>query len=178
MLAVKASIVLLGAALLLVSEQHRGILQALSAAQPSLRTGQVFRDRMKIGTDGPEMIVIPAGKFRMGDIQGRGLKVEQPVHEVHIRRPFAVSRYEITFNQYDEFAKASGRQLPDDEGFGRGRQPVIRVSWNEAVEYAAWLSQQTGKHYRLPTEGRMGICCARRNRHCLLVGQRDEAWLC
>ena len=152
MLAVKASIVLLGAALLLVSGQHRGILQALSAAQPSLRTGQVFRDPMKIGTDGPEMIVIPAGKFRMGDIQGRGLKVEQPVHEVHIRRPFAVSRDEITFNQYDEFAKASGRQLPDDEGFGRGRRPVIRVSWNEAVEYAAWLSQQTGKHYRLPTE--------------------------
>ena len=152
MLAVKASIVLLGAALLLVSEQHRGILQALSAAQPTLRTGQVFRDPMKIGTDGPEMIVIPAGKFRMGDIQGRGLKVEQPVHEVHIRRPFAVSRYEITFNQYDEFAKASGRQLPDDEGFGRGRRPVIRVSWNEAVEYTAWLSQQTGKHYRLPTE--------------------------
>ena len=126
------SIILLGAALLLFSEQHRGILQALSAAQPSLRTGQVVRDRMKIGTDGPEMIVIPAGKFRMGDIQGRGLNVEQPVHEVHIRRPFAVSRYEITFNQYDEFAKTSG-QLPDDEGFGRGRRPVIRVSWNERL---------------------------------------------
>jgi formylglycine-generating enzyme required for sulfatase activity len=145
-------LIVLGAGLLLISEQHSGILQALSAAQPSLRTGQVFRDRMKIGTDGPEMIVIPAGKFRMGDIQGRGLKVEQPVHEVDIWRPFAVSRYEITFDQYDEFAKATDRQLPDDEGFGRGRRPVIRVSWNEAVEYAAWLSQQTGKHYRLPTE--------------------------
>jgi formylglycine-generating enzyme required for sulfatase activity len=152
MLAVKASIVLLGAALLLVSEQHRGIRQALSAAQPTLKTGQVFRDRMKIGTDGPEMIVISSGKFRMGDIQGIGLNDEQPVHVVHIRRPFAVSRYEITFDQYDEFAKATRRQLPDDEGFGRGRRPVIRVSWNEAVEYAAWLSKQTGRRYRLPTE--------------------------
>ena len=63
-----------------------------------------------------------------------------------------MSRYEIIFSQYDEFAKATGRNLPDDEGFGRGRRPVIRVSWNDAVDYAQWLSQQTGKHYRLPTE--------------------------
>ena len=72
----------------------------------------------------------------MGDIQAKGLTDEQPVHEVHIRRPIAVSRYEITFDQYDGFAKATGRQLPDDEGFGRGRRPVIRVSWNDAVDYA------------------------------------------
>jgi formylglycine-generating enzyme required for sulfatase activity len=155
MLADKALIVLLGAALLVVNEQEKGRLQTVSvspAAQPKLRTGEVFRDGFKNGTDGPEMIVIPSGKFRMGDIQGIGLNDEQPVHVVHIRRPFAVSRYEITFEQYDEFAKATGRQLPDDEGFGRGRRPVIRVSWNEAVEYAAWLSKQTGKRYRLPTE--------------------------
>jgi formylglycine-generating enzyme required for sulfatase activity len=148
-------LVVLGAGLLLVSEQDRGILQMLSvspAAQPSLRTGQVFRDRMKNGTDGPEMIVVPAGKFRMGDIQGIGGDDEQPVHEVHIRSPFAVSRYEITFDQYDAFAKATGGQLPDDEGFGRGQRPVIRVSWNDAVDYAEWLSQQTGKRYSLPTE--------------------------
>jgi formylglycine-generating enzyme required for sulfatase activity len=155
MLAGKVSIVLLGTGLLLISEQENGLLQTLSvaaAAQPGLRAGAVFRDRMKNGTESPEMVVVPSGKFRMGDIQGIGLKDEQPVHEVHIRRPFAVSRYEITFDQYDEFAKVTGGQLPDDEGFGRGRRPVIRVSWNEAVEYAAWLSKQTGKRYRLPTE--------------------------
>jgi formylglycine-generating enzyme required for sulfatase activity len=98
------------------------------------------------------MVVVPASKFRMGDIQGAGSKEEQPVHEVHIRRPFAVSRYEITFDQYDEFSKTTGRDLADDEGWGRGRRPVVRVSWNEAVAYAKWISQQTGKHYRLPTE--------------------------
>jgi formylglycine-generating enzyme required for sulfatase activity len=155
MVARRLLVVLLGAGSLLVSEQDRRILQTLSvspAVQRILRTGQVFRDRMKNGTDGPEMIVIPSGKFRMGDIQGKGFKDEQPVHEVHIRRPFAVSQYEITFDQYDEFVKATGRQQPDDEGFGRGRRPVIRVSWNEAVDYAAWLSQQTGKRYRLPSE--------------------------
>src|SRR5262249_25132721 len=132
MVARRLLVVLLGAGSLLVSEQDRTILQTLSvslAAQPSLRTGQVFRDRIKNGTDGPEMIVIHSGKFRMGDIQGKGLKDEQPVHEVHIRRSFAVSQYETTFDQYDEFVKATGRQQPDDEGFGRGRRPVIRVSW-------------------------------------------------
>ena len=155
MLVSRIPIVFVGIALLLFSEQERGLLQTLSvspAAQPDLRTGQVFRDRMKNGTNGPEIVVIPAGRFRMGDIQGKGLNDEQPVHEVRIRRPFAVSRYEITFDQYDEFAKATVRNLPDDESFGRGRRPVIRVSWNDAIDYAEWLSQQTGKHYRLPTE--------------------------
>jgi formylglycine-generating enzyme required for sulfatase activity len=147
--------VLVGLGLLLVSEQESGLLPMVSispAAEPGLRAGQAFHDQMKNGTNGPEMVVIPAGRFRMGDIQGIGGNDEQPVHEVHIRRPFAVGRYEITFDQYDEFAKATGGQLPDDEGFGRGHRPVIRVSWDEAVDYAAWLSQQTGKRYRLPTE--------------------------
>jgi formylglycine-generating enzyme required for sulfatase activity len=138
---------------LLLSQPEKGWLNRLSrAGQVSLKPGQVFRDRLKSGRDGPEMVVIPGRKFRMGDIQGVGGKDEQPVHEVVIKKPFAVSQYEITFDQYDEFAKATGRKLPDDEGFGRGRQPVIYVSWNDAVAYARWLSQQTGKHYRLPTE--------------------------
>jgi len=88
----------------------------------------------------------------MGDMQGKHGKDELPVHEVKIQKPFAVSRCEITFDQYDQFAKATGRELPDDEGFGRGRQRVLRVSWHDAVAYAKWLFQQTGKRYRLPTE--------------------------
>ncbi|MGH7845616.1 MAG: formylglycine-generating enzyme family protein, partial [Candidatus Binatia bacterium] len=151
----KVSIVLVGAALLLITEQERGLLQTLSvspAVQSSFEVGQVFRDRMKNGTGGPEMVVIPAGRFRMGDIQGNGAKDEQPVHEVHIPSRIAVSRYEVTFDQYDDFAKATGRDLPDDEGSGRGRRPVVRISWDDAVAYAKWLSQQTGKNYRLPSE--------------------------
>jgi formylglycine-generating enzyme required for sulfatase activity len=155
MLAGGVLIILLGASVLLVNEQERGLLQTSSvswAGQVELKVGEVFRDPMKTGADGPEMVVIPAGRFRMGDIHGIGGKDEQPVHEVQIRRPFAVSRYEITFEQYDEFARATGGKLPDDEGFGRGRRPVIFVSWNDAVAYAGWLSRQTGKRYRLPTE--------------------------
>jgi formylglycine-generating enzyme required for sulfatase activity len=123
-----------------------------SAGQIDSKPGQVFRDRLKSGGDGPEMVVIPAGKFRMGDIQGKHGKEELPVHEVKIPKPLAVSRYEITFDQFDKFAEATGRKLPEDEGWGRGHQPAIHVSWNDAVAYAAWLAQQTGNRYRLPSE--------------------------
>jgi formylglycine-generating enzyme required for sulfatase activity len=59
----------------------------------------------------------------------------------------------VTFEEYDRFAGATGRQLPGDEGWGRrGRLPVIKVSWNDARDYAEWLSQQTAKRYRLPRE--------------------------
>ena len=151
----KVLIALLGITALLVNEQERVWLYtpAVSwAGQVDLKPGDVFRDRLQNGSDGPEMVAVPAGRFRMGDIQGVGGKDEQPVHEVVIKRPFVVSRYEITFEQYDEFANATGGTLPDDEGFGRGRHPVIYVSWNDAVAYANWLSQQTSKRYRLPTE--------------------------
>ncbi|OAD21851.1 Sulphatase-modifying factor domain protein [Candidatus Thiomargarita nelsonii] len=63
-----------------------------------------------------------------------------------------MSRYEVTFAEYDKFAKATGREKPYDRGWGRGNRPVINVSWHDATAYAEWLSQQTGQKYRLPTE--------------------------
>jgi formylglycine-generating enzyme required for sulfatase activity len=113
--------------------------------------GQVFRDRLRSGGYGPEMVVIPAGGFQMGDIQGSGDSYEKPVHWVNIRQ-FAMGKYEVTFAEYDKFAQATGRKKPDDKGWGRGRRPVILVSWNDAVAYTKWLSQQTGELYRLPSE--------------------------
>ncbi len=87
----------------------------------------------------------------MGDIEGEGFADEWPVHWVAIRS-FVIGLYEVTFEEYDAFAKATGRQLPADQGWGRGGRPVINVSWGDAQAYAAWLSEQTGKRYRLPTE--------------------------
>jgi len=114
--------------------------------------GTVFRDTLADGSRGPEMVVVPAGSFRMGDLQGGGYSNEKPVHTVRIERPFAVGRHEVTFDEYDRFARATGHALPDDEGWGRGRRPVISVSWEDAVAYARWLSTQTGKRYRLLSE--------------------------
>jgi formylglycine-generating enzyme required for sulfatase activity len=113
--------------------------------------GNIFRDQLQDGSFGPEMVVIPAGQFRMGDVQEGGYKDEQPVHWTSVNH-FAMGRYEVTFEEYDHFAEATGREKPDDQDCGRGKCPVMNVSWYDANAYAAWLSEQTGKQYRLPTE--------------------------
>lgn len=111
-----------------------------------------FRDQWAPDRYAPQMVVIPKGRFRMGDLHGHGDDNEYPIHEVIIAHTFALSRHEVTFDEYDQFATDTGRPLPDDEGWGRGRQPVINVSWEDARAYAAWLAEQTGEPYRLPTE--------------------------
>ena len=98
------------------------------------------------------MVAIAHGSFLMGDLRGIGSNTEKPEHEVHIPKPFAIGRFPVTFEEYDRFAQATGRPLPSDEGWGRGRLPVINVSWQDAVDYAAWLVEQTGRPYRLPSE--------------------------
>ena len=71
---------------------------------------------------------------------------------MRIQKHFAIGRYEVTFDDYHRFAKSTGKSLPSDRDWGRGKRPVINVSWQDALEYATWLSDQTGKRYRLPTE--------------------------
>lgn len=65
---------------------------------------------------------------------------------------FAMGKYEVTFEEYDRFAIATNRKLPEDQGWGRGERPVMNVSWDDAKAYAAWLAEETGVTYRLPTE--------------------------
>ena len=74
---------------------------------------------------------------------------ERPVHEVQFAQPFALGVYAVTFDQYDRFARVSGRALPNDKSWGRERRPVINVSWDDATAYCEWLSEQTGQTYRL-----------------------------
>ena len=110
--------------------------------------GETFRDCPNC----PEMVVIPAGQFRMGDLNGDGHSSEKPVHEVRIAKPFAVGRYEVTFAEYDRYAQATGKNKPNDMGLDRGNRPVMNVSWEDAQGYVRWLSQETGQPYRLPSE--------------------------
>jgi len=141
----------------------RPALEAVMARLSSLRDkgtvkedttpvpGKIFRDRLKDGTEGPEMVWIPAGRFRMGDIRGTGRDNEQPVHAVSVEC-FAMGHYPVTFAEYDKFAQATDRKKPSDNGWGRGNQPVIYVSYEDAVAYTGWLCEQTGQAYRLPSE--------------------------
>jgi len=112
--------------------------------------GKVFRDSLRGGGEGPELVVLPLGRFRMGDAAGGDS--EGPVRTVTISQPFAMMKYEVTFTDYERFATATRGQRPNDEGWGRANRPVINVSWQDAQSYAAWLSAQTGHRYRLPSE--------------------------
>jgi formylglycine-generating enzyme required for sulfatase activity len=104
----------------------------------------------------PEMVVVPPGRFRMGDLAGGGFSDERPVREVEISQEFAVGMYEVTFAAWDACRAAGGcggaGRVPSDMGWGRDRRPVINISWDEAKSYAVWLSKHTGQDYRLLSE--------------------------
>ena len=122
----------------------------VSPGQPPPRLSAAKRQAKQRLPFEPEMVVIPGGRFRMGcrrDCEDD----ERPVHEVRVES-FEISKYEVTFEEYDRFTNATGRERADDEGWGRGRRPVIHVSWRDAVAYVEWLSARTGKRYRLPSE--------------------------
>ena len=113
--------------------------------------GRKFRDCSEC----PEMVVVPAGSYLMGSPpreMGRS-EDEGPQRRVTIAEPFAVGRIEVTFAEWDECRRAGVcKRNPDDQGWGRGRRPVVGVKWKDADAYVRWLSRKTGKRYRLPTE--------------------------
>jgi formylglycine-generating enzyme required for sulfatase activity len=117
----------------------------------TLRPGKTFRDCPQC----PTMIVVPAGSFWQGAEESapRALKNEMPRRMVTIAEPFAVGVFEITFEQWDLCAADGGCSArPADNGWGRASRPAIMVSWNDAAEYADWLSKKTGQSYSLPSE--------------------------
>ena len=98
----------------------------------------------------PMMVRVPSGTFIMGGAAAsEGLR-----RQVTIETPFAVGAYEVTFDEWEACRQAGGcsGDQPDDNDWGRGRRPVINVSWNEAQAYVTWLSAQTGQRYRLLSE--------------------------
>jgi formylglycine-generating enzyme required for sulfatase activity len=102
----------------------------------------------------PAMVDIPAGQFQMGDASGKGAPNERPAHRVSVKA-FRMGKFEVTYREYDAFADATGRARPPvipELDVGRADNPVNMVSWQDAVDYSAWLSAQTGKKFRLPSE--------------------------
>lgn len=122
----------------------------LSTAHAEGRTvGSVFVDC----PDCPEMVVLPAGEFVQGsDKVESGHLDEKPQRTVKIARPFAVSKYETSFAQWDVCVADGKCPKADDAGIGRGKFPAVNIAWTEAKAYAVWLSAKTGKSYRLLSE--------------------------
>ena len=104
----------------------------------------------------PEMIVVPAGGFMMGapETEDGSEDNERPEHKVTIAKPFSVGRFAVTFEEWDACVADGGcrRYRPGDRGWGRGRRPVINLWWGDAKVYTKWLSEKTGRDYRLLSE--------------------------
>ncbi|MCP3671789.1 MAG: formylglycine-generating enzyme family protein [Gammaproteobacteria bacterium] len=111
----------------------------------------IIQDQMADGTLGPLMARLPAGQYHRGDLQGDGDEDERPPININLK-PFAMGIFEITFDEYGMFCADTSRNLPNDEGWGRGRRPVINVTWEDAMAYTKWLSRKTGHNYRLPSD--------------------------
>ncbi len=125
----------------------------------------------------PAMVPISGGSYQQGDIHGRGDESEQPVRPVTIK-PFAIGKYEVTFEEYDHYVELTGGRSPSDQSWGRENRPVINVSWDDAMAYATWLSQATGNHYRLPTESEWEYAARSGGNDETLAGHRTRSsWL-
>ncbi|MEE8428133.1 MAG: SUMF1/EgtB/PvdO family nonheme iron enzyme, partial [Gammaproteobacteria bacterium] len=142
-------------------EKPTAIAKPTARASPPLKStasratrvtrGREVQDRLSDSSAGPVLVQIPHGSFGMGGSDSSLFFNERPQHSVRVRE-FAIGKYEVRFAEYDRFAESTGRELPKDQGWGRGDQPVINVSWHDAVAYTHWLSEQTGYRYRLPSE--------------------------
>ena len=141
--------------------------QSKKVGSASMRPGQVFRECRNC----PEMVVIPAGSFVMGSPEGEEFRRDhEHQHKVTIARPFAVSKTEVTWDQWEACVRdgacdgtaveaalrldTEGKPKKDFEDWGRGTRPVVGVSWYDAQAYVGWLNRKTGNDdaYRLLSE--------------------------
>lgn len=132
-----------------------------------------FQDKLKDGSNGPMMVRLSAGTFDMGSPGSSRHADERPRHSVKMSE-YAISKYEITFAQYDKFAAATNRKSPDNLYMDRETHPVIFVTWDDAYYYVKWLSEQTGQKYRLPSESQWEYAAGSGKRSPFWWGFKEE----
>ncbi|MCY3839926.1 MAG: formylglycine-generating enzyme family protein, partial [Gammaproteobacteria bacterium] len=124
-----------------------------------IRPGRRFRDKLASGGEGPLLVIVGTGRFRMGSESGAA--DERPVRTVAIKEPFAIGVFETTRDDYDRYRTARGmpaavsKPLEPEDATPRestGRLPMTRLAWEDGRDYVEWLSEETGYRYRLPSE--------------------------
>ena len=118
----------------------------------TLKAPVILNNSMPDGSLAVEVVRLSGGTFSRVD------DVTEIVGEVEVSE-FTMGRYAVTFEQYDRFAKATGRKLPGACGWGRRSRPIMKVSWFDATTYAQWLNDITGEDFRLPTEAEWEYAC-------------------
>ncbi len=152
--------------------------QEAVSAVPVADTEGVLRDRFVRGDGrGPEMVLIPTGRFQMGSTEPERKKAlaagtphnwierETPQHWVGIEQPIAMGRFPVTVGEWRQFVRATGWQAQGEVNWAAPKfrqsdeHPVVGVTWHDAQLYVAWLSEQTGQRYRLPSEAEWEYAC-------------------
>ena len=133
-----------------VKLEESGATVTLQLEAMRVQAGGRLRDALKSGGTAPEMVVIPAGKFRMGNANGPG--IERPEHEVTMLLPFAVSVQEVRVADYLKFVQSTGHKLDRRIDSSRPDDPIAYVTWIDALAYVRWLSREAEAVYRLPSE--------------------------
>ncbi len=165
--------------------------------EKSYKPYQGFRDQLKDNTEAPEMVYLPGGSFEMGDIQGKGWDRERPVHQVDLDA-FAIGRNPLTVGEFRRFVEATDYQTEAEQQDGAyvydGKDwdkksdaswrnpymfqgddhPAVCISWNDAVAYCKWLSEQTGERYSLPTEAEWEYACRAESESAYWFGDNEE----
>ena len=120
---------------------------ALPTLAAEFKVGETFQDCETC----PKMIVIPGGKYTMGDDKGK--KNQRPARQVTIKGPLAISIYEVTWDEYSVcLEEGACKREPDAHKWGKGKRPAINMSFDEAVTFTKWLAKKTGRPYRLLSE--------------------------
>ncbi len=112
------------------------------------KLGETFKDCGKC----PELVLVPAGSYSMGDLNGGGRVNERPVHNVRILKKFAVGKFEVTYDNWDACVWDVGCDYNPKSYWGRGYVPIVGISWNDTRNYLDWITRKTGKKYRLLSE--------------------------
>jgi formylglycine-generating enzyme required for sulfatase activity len=122
-----------------------------TAKEQALKPGESFKECTQ---NCPEMVIVPAGNFIIGSPAGEKGRWpdEAPRHEVVFAKPFAVSKFDVTFDDWDACVAYGDCEQHVSDGWGRGRQPLINITWVDAQRYVSWLSRMTGESYRLLSE--------------------------
>ena len=147
----------------------------------NVQPGRRFRDALKSGGTGPDLVIIAAGVFQMGSLTGSA--DERPVHQVTITQPFSISVFEVTHGEYDRFRgvdvaalknPVEGRPALPVPADVLARHPVTDLTWPDTEEYLLWLSRETGYRYRLPSEAEWEYVARRRQHDALPLRGRPR----
>jgi len=147
----------------------------LTLSRIDVRAGDILEDPLRSAGTAPRLVVLPGGEFQMGDDQGPPSL--RPARRIRLTQPFAMSVTEVSVRDYLQFLNATHRPVDARLAAAAADEPARHLTWEDAVAYADWLTEQTGAHYRLPSESEWEYAARAGTNSAYSFGD-DQASLC